>query len=147
MSINVNFKQIKMWWEIVFDDSWWYHFRTYPYFETNTGFQLISRYVNISCFWDNYWNYYKCHCQFLSIYALTYQNKKEKYSQNRNKNKLLLNNLKISTALRNQIINIICSYNIDLTRNVENCLFKILENKSMIFSNFTDKMWKLRIEK
>jgi len=33
----------------------------------------------------------------------------------------------------NQNINIICSYNIDLTRNAGNCLFKMLENKSSIF--------------
>ena len=61
-----------------------------------------------------------------------------------NKNKLFFYNLKIITALRNQNINIICSYNIDLTRNAGNCLFKMLKNKSSIFSNLTDKMWKLR---
>jgi len=27
----------------------------------------------------------------------------------------------------------------DLTRNAENCLFKMLENKSSIFSNLADK--------
>ena len=41
--------------------------------------------------------------------------------------------------------NIICSYNIDLTRNAGNCLFKMLENKSSIFSNLTDKIQKLRL--
>jgi len=41
---------------------------------------------------------------------------------------------------------IICSYNIDLTRNAGTGLFKMLENKSSIFSNLTDKMWKLRLE-
>ena len=61
-----------------------------------------------------------------------------------NKNILLFYNLTIITALRNQIIHIICSYNIDLTRNAGNCLFKMLENKSSIFSILTDKMWKLR---
>ena len=35
--------------------------------------------------------------------------------------------------MRNQNIIIICSYNIDLTRNAGNCLFKMLENKSSIF--------------
>ena len=34
--------------------------------------------------------------------------------------------------------------NIDLNRNAENCLFKMLKNKSSIFSNLTDKIWKLR---
>ena len=48
------------------------------------------------------------------------------------------------TALRNQKINIICFYNIDLTINAGNCLFKMLENKSSILSNLTNKMWKLR---
>ena len=38
------------------------------------------------------------------------------------------------TALRNQKINIICFYNIDLTINAGNCLFKMLENKSLIYS-------------
>ena len=60
------------------------------------------------------------------------------------KNKLFFYNLKIIPALRNQNIHIICSYNIDLTRNVGNCLFKMLENKSSIFSKLTDKMWKFR---
>jgi len=41
-------------------------------------------------------------------------------------------------------MNIICSYNIDLTRNAGKRLFKMLENKSSIFSNLTDKMGKLR---
>ena len=50
--------------ELFFDDSW-LHFRTFPYFETITGFQLISRFLNISGFWDNYRN--QCQC----IYALT----------------------------------------------------------------------------
>jgi len=36
-------------------------------------------------------------------------------------------------ALRNQNIIIICSYSIKLTRNAENCLFKMFENKSSIF--------------
>jgi len=44
--------------------------------------------------------------------------------------------------LRNQNNNIICSYDIDLTINLGKCLFKMLENKSSIFSNLTDKMWK-----
>ena len=35
--------------------------------------------------------------------------------------------------MRNQNIIIICSYNIDLTRNAGKCLFKMLENKSSIF--------------
>ena len=52
-----------------------------------------------------------------------------------NKNKLIFYNLKIITALRNQNINIICSYNMDLTKNAGNCLFKMLENKSSTFSN------------
>ena len=47
-----------------------------------------------------------------------------------NKNKLFYYNLKISSAFRNQNINIICSCNIELTGNAGNCLFKILENKS-----------------
>ena len=51
-------------------------------------------------------------------------------------------NLKIITALRNQNIDIICSYNIDLTRKAGSCRFKMLENKS-IFSTLTDKMWKM----
>ena len=59
-----------------------------------------------------------------------------------NKIKLFFYNLKIVTAKEIKII--IFSYNINLTRNAENCLFKMLENKSSIFSNLTDKMWKLR---
>ena len=43
-------------------------------------------------------------------------------------------------ALRNQNNNIICSYNIDFTRNAGNCLVEMLENKLSIFSNLTDKM-------
>ncbi len=46
-------------------------------------------------------------------------------------------------SIGNQNINIICSYNINLTRNAGHHLFKMLENKSSIFSNLTDKMWKL----
>ena len=61
-----------------------------------------------------------------------------------NKNKMFFHNLKIFTVFRNQNINNICSYKINLTRNAENCLFKMLENKSSIFSNVTDKMWKPR---
>ena len=55
-------------------------------------------------------------------------------------------NLKIITALRNQNINIICSYNIDLTKKAGNRWFKnkMLENISSMFSHLTDKMWKLR---
>ena len=42
-------------------------------------------------------------------------------------------------------INSICSYNIDLSRSRrENGLYKMHENKSSIFSNLIDKMWKLR---
>ena len=61
-----------------------------------------------------------------------------------NINKLYFYNLKIIkiiTALRTQNIYIICSYNIDLTRNAGNCLFKMLENKPSIFFNLTDRMW------
>ena len=54
--------------------------------------------------------------------------------KNINKRKtLFFYNLKIITALKNQNINIISSYNIDLTRNAGNCLFKMLEKKSSIF--------------
>ena len=35
------------------------------------------------------------------------------------------------------------SCNVDLTRNAGNCLFKIQEIKSTLFSYFTNKMWKL----
>ena len=52
--------------------------------------------------------------------------------------KLFFYNLKFITAFRNQNINIIRSY------NAGNCSFKMLENKSFIFSNLTHKMWKLR---
>ena len=69
---------------------------------------------------------------------------RENINKIENKNRLLFYNLKIITALRNQNIDIIHSYNIDyLTRNAGNCLFKMLENKSSMFSNLTDKMWKL----
>ena len=64
-----------------------------------------------------------------------------------NKNKLFSYNSKIIAELTNQNINIICSYNIDLTRNARNRLFKMLENKSSIFSNITHKIWKLRFYK
>jgi len=57
---------------------------------------------------------------------------------------LFFYNLKIIAALRNQNINIITSYNKDLTSNAGNYLFKMLENKSSIFSNLTDQMWKLK---
>ena len=82
-------------------------------------------------------------------YVRTYKTKQDyliRQNMNKieNKNKLFFYNLKIISAFRNQNINIICSYNIDLTRNSGNCLFKMLENKSSIFSNLTDKMWKLR---
>ena len=60
---------------------------------------------------------------------------------------MFLYNFKIITAFRNQNINVVCSYNFDLTRNVGNCLFNMFENKSSIFSNLTDEMWKLRFWK
>jgi len=58
---------------------------------------------------------------------------------------LFFYNLKIITALRNQNINIICSYNIDLTKKAGNRWFKMLEDKSPMFSILTDKMWKLNV--
>ena len=54
--------------------------------------------------------------------------------RNKIEKKLFFYNLIIITALRNQNMNIICSYNLDLTRNAGNCLFLMLENKSSIFS-------------
>ena len=81
-------------------------------------------------------------------YVRTYKTKQDyliRQNMNKieNKNKLFFYNLKIITVFRNQNINS-CSYNIDLTRNKVNCLFKTLENKSSLFSNLTNKMWKLR---
>jgi len=55
-------------WELIFNDSWT-RFGTYPDFETITTFQLMSRFRNISWFWDNYSNSYQC--QFSRIYPLT----------------------------------------------------------------------------
>ena len=63
-------------WELFFDDNW-FHFWTYPYFETITAFQLMSFFWNISWFWDNYSNSYQC--QFLGIYKLTSQLTKQDF--------------------------------------------------------------------
>ena len=119
-------------WELVFDDSWFY-FRTYPYFETFTadfssscvfgtyrGFETINGiHINVDFqVFTHLWN----KTRFFD--KVKYVNKIE------NKNKLFYYDLKIITALRNQNIYNICSYNIDLTRNAGNCLLKMLENKS-----------------
>jgi len=128
--------------ELVFDNSW-FHFRTNPYFETITGFQLIRVFGTYSSFETI--TGILINVNFL---AFTLLRTKTRYIQNKNKienkNKLFFYNLKYITSLKNQNINIICSYNVDLTRNAENGLLKRLENKLSIFSNLTDKMWKLR---
>ena len=51
----------------------------------------------------------------------------KKWTKKEIKNKLSFYNLKIITAFRNQNINIICSYDIDLTRNAGKRLFKKLD--------------------
>ena len=61
--------QLKTRKRICFFDEMGFHFRTYPYFKTITGCQLMSRFWNISWFWDNYSNSYQC--KFSCIYALT----------------------------------------------------------------------------
>ena len=134
-------------WELFFVGTW-FHFRTYLYFETITGFQLdVAEYILVLRQLQEFVS--------MSIFKhlrtfVTNQDFMIRWNINKieNINKLFFYNLKIIkiiTALRTQNIYIICSYNIDLTRNAGNCLFKMVGNKSSIFSNLTDKIWKLRL--
>ena len=43
-TVNINFKLIIRGVRILVFDGSWFHFRIYPYFETITGFQLMSRF-------------------------------------------------------------------------------------------------------
>ena len=87
-------------------------FGTYPGFETITG-------IHINVIFQAF-PHLRNKKRFID---------KVKYKKNRKSKRTVPYNLKIITSFRNQNIDIICS--------AGNCMFKMLENKSLIYSNLT----------
>ena len=93
------------------------HFSSCLVFGTYPGFETITR-IHINVNFQTF-THFSQKIRFLSGKILT----------NRKQKTLFFNNFNLKKSMSN----IFCSYNIDITRNPGNCLFKMREIKSTLF--------------